>query len=155
MEVLVCNAASGIFPLYISMGGLFLIPSSCSGSLEWICFSWCKLWKYWQGGRKRERDNCHWSKISWEVKIILHQICTIADLQHSWRTPVLPPALSHSAEPEGCPVFSLKAQREQWANPYFPRAASVLCQLGTWSGWQQTTLLEPVGLALLQFFSPD
>lgn len=88
------------------MGGLFLIPSSCPGSLEWICFSWCKLWNYWQGGRKRERDNCHWSKISWEEKN--H---SAPNLYHCWSTAVLPPSLSHSAEPEGCPMFSLKAQR--------------------------------------------
>lgn len=96
------------------MGGLFLIPNSCPGSLEWIHFCQCKLWKYWQGGRKGERDNCHWSKFSWGKTN--H---SAPNLYHCWFMTQLENSCAPSCtEPLGwtrgvklCPVFSLKAQR--------------------------------------------
>lgn len=95
------------------MGGLFLIPSSCPGSLEWICFSWCKLWKYRQGQEKRKTIVTGVSS-SEKKKIILHQTCISADLQTQLENSCAPPCtepLSWTRGVKLCPVFSLKAQR--------------------------------------------
>lgn len=70
--------------------------------------------KYWQGGRKGERDNCHWSKFSWEKKNhsapILYHCWFMTQLENSCAPSCTEP-LSWTRGVKLCPVFSLKAQR--------------------------------------------